>query len=297
MKPITKSLIAIFTATILCVGLSGCGSKKKAVVTPELPAKETTKPERSLSDDFRRIAESYSSWDNVSMPVKVRLTAPKRMSLSGTLNMTYGEALELNLRMLFIDAMTVYADRETVIILSKPLDVYFQADMNELTGKTGLDLSDLQSLLLGQLFRPGSGTATADALDYFSLNTDTGTTGDITVMDIRPQHSIRGVDWYFRTTVASGDYDATPLLSLLDITSGPAHFQCLFDEYFTTAAGMVAGKLDISGKVKSHEIGASIISDPERAKWNRGTSARKPNIPSGMRRMTTEQIFKILKQQ
>ena len=47
--------------------------------------------------------------------------------------------------------------------------------------------------------------------------------------------------------------------------------------------------------MKAHEITASLISDPARAKWNRGTGIREPKIPEGMRRMTTEQIFRILK--
>lgn len=296
MKALYKVLFSCLSAAVLCVGLSGCGSHKKttAPVASEQPQAVT---ERSLENDFRLMTQSYTPWQSVSVPVKVRLTEPRRASLSGTLNMEYDKALELNLRMFFMDALTIYADNVSVIILSKPLDVYYITSMEDFTDRTGLDLRDLQSLLLGQVFKPGSGTATAESLDYFILTSDPGSTGgDIAMMDIRPRRTMPGVEWFFRSTVAAMDKEATPRLSMLDINVGQTHFQGVFDDYFQSAAGIVAGNLAISGQVKSHRIAASIVSDPGRAKWNNGVTAREPKIPEGMRRMTTEQIFKVLKQ-
>lgn len=296
MKTIRKTLLSGVLATFLCCGVAGCGSHKKTSVPVESGQRETA-VERSTENDFRLLTKSYTPWQSVSVPVKVRLTEPRRASLSGTLNMEYDKALELNLRMFFMDALTIYADNVSVIILSKPLDVYYITSMEDFTDRTGLDLRDLQSLLLGQVFKPGSGTATAESLEYFILTPDTGATGgDIVTMDIHPRQTMPGVEWFFRSTVAAMDKESAPKLSLLDINVGQTHFQCVFDDYFQSAAGTVAGNLAISGKVKSHRIAASIVSDPGRAKWNSGATAREPKIPEGMRRMTTEQIFKILKQ-
>ena len=291
MKTLYKPLISVVVA-VICLGLAGCGSHKKAVGPSTAPE---IRKERVLSDDFRRLAGSYTPWSNVSMPVKVRLTAPKRVSLSGSLNMEYDKALELNLRMLFMDALTVYADNVSLIVLSKPLDIYYMTSMESFTDETGLDLRDLQSLLLGQMFRPGSGTVTPSALESFNLSSDLSNAGDIVSMDVRQRNGMAGVGWFFRTIVSSTDNEAIPHLSLLDINVSSVHVQCAFSDYFTSEAGEVAGNIDISGKMKAHEITASLISDPARAKWNRGTGIREPKIPEGMRRMTTEQIFRILK--
>lgn len=298
MKRLYKSLLCSIVALALAAGLAGCRSQKGASApTGDAPVQPTVSG-RTPDSDFRMLTDCYKPWRSVSMPIKVKMTSPKRASLSGTLDMEYGKAMAINLRMLFINALTIYADNETILLVSKPLDICYESGIGEFTAATGLDLRDLQSFFLGQLFEPGFGTATSASRSTFDLSDfDLGAAyAELTAMDIRPKHKgAPGVDWYFRTVALRDKPDTAPALQKLDISARTAHFDCTFADAMDSPAGQVAGKLEIDGKVKNNAIEAQFITDPESARWNQLSGISKPKIPAGMRRMTTEQIFRILK--
>lgn len=298
MKRIYKAIVCSLAVLALAVGLAGCRSQKGASAPAGPSAVLPTGNGRTLDGDFRMLTDGYRPWRSVSMPIKVKMTSPKRASLSGSLDMEYGKALAINLRMLFINALTIYADNETILLVSKPLDICYESGIGEFTAATGLDLRDLQSFFLGQLFEPGSGTATPASLNTFDL-TDFdlgGSYAELTAMDIRPRRKAApGVEWFFRTVALRDRPDTAPALQKLDISAGNIHFDCTFADAMDSAAGQVAGKLEINGKVKNNAIEAQFITDPEAARWDRTAGIAKPKIPAGMRRMTTEQIFRILK--
>ncbi len=304
-----NSIIALAIALVMAMAFAACRSGKGTGgtgVTPgaakvasrqsqEASAAGTGSASRTIIHDYAAMTAAYRPWSDLTVPVKVSVTAPKKVSLSGTLTMAYGRSMSLSLKMLFIEAASVYADTDSVIIISRPAGVYYAESLKGFTAASGLGLSDLQALMLGQMFAPGKGTATDADRKLFSMEplTDIVTPG-IYAWTMTPTGLSEGVDWHFTALAPEDAAAATPQLFALDIAIGPNNLQCTFAQAESSEAGPVAAKMQIEGVVKKHALDLIVASTPSKMRWNSGALPRKPSLPSGARRLTSEQLMKIL---
>lgn len=301
----SRNLISLFSlCIILLAAAAACKSSKKAVTPVESysPGAQTeiTQPQPkgapSLDDDYRAMTAAYTTWNDVSVPVKVQIRKPKNLSVSGTLSMAYGKALSLSLKMLFIEVATIYADHDSVLVVSKAAGAYYSESMERLTEMTGLTLADIQSLMLGQAFVPGQGTATPAQLKQFRLADDPETGGNgFRAWSLAPKKMPKGVDWHF-TGIASDDAASgvTPQIFALDIVAGKNTLRCTFAQSELTAAGIIASSVQLEGTVKKHAVDVIVSGMASRASWNTGRTPSKPSVPRNARRLTTAQVFKLL---
>ncbi len=292
--------LIIFSALFL-TAVFACKSSQKAVAkqdqyAPVAQTEPAAKGRSSLEDDYRAMTAAYTPWADVSVPVKVQVKKPKNISVSGTLSMSYGKSMSLTLKMLFIDVATVYADTDSVIIVSKAAGAYFAESMKRFTAASGLTLADLQSLMLGQAFTPGNGTAKPNQASQFSLAEDKEISGeDFRAWSMAPKKMPKGVDWHF-TAIAptTNDTQVTPQIFALDIEAGTNKLLCTFAQSELTAAGTIASMMQIEGSVKKHAVDMVISGSASRASWNTGRTPTRPSIPRNAKRLGTEQIFKML---
>lgn len=291
-----KQLFIIAAIAIAFVlGFTACKSSKEA------SSSMTSAPLRSLShtaiDDFKEMTSGYAAWTDVSMPVKVNVTRPKNLSVSGTLSMNYGRSVALTMKMFFIEAASLYADNDSVLIVSKPMGVYYTESMAKFQEAFGLSLSDLQSLVLGQACEPGKGAATEGSAKVFNISEYQLGAGleDFFGVEIAPKKAVKGLNWKYIAVSPNDAALGLPRLFSVNIEQGAHLLSAEYSKSVESEAGLIASKMQVQGRADRFELAAEVSLTPGRASWNTGTTPKRPNIPFSAKRISTEQIYNIIK--
>lgn len=269
--------------------LSACSSSRKAAKSGDYPVENAgaivaANPE----DEFRAMAASYAPWTDVSVPVRVSMAQPAKFNCSGVLKMRHGKDLSISMRMFGFEVASLYADADSVIISVKAMDMYFSESIAGLTDKYGITLADLQSLVLGQAFVPGKGAVKDNDISRFNIG-DMQKTG----FSFAPKQMPSGLEWSYTALSAAG---ATPRLIAMSIEPRALMpVDCVFGGASATPAGIVASSLEFATQVKNRNIEAALSTGMDRAEWNGGVNISKPKIPRKARRVTGDDIFKMLK--
>lgn len=290
---LSRIIYAVAVSAIAMTSLNSCRSTSKTTKASDYPATQPVEVKQDAAADFRLLADSYKPWSTVSVPVKVSLSGSMKLSLSGTLTMEYGKAVNISMRKLFFDAGRLYVDNDSVVFSSSLLNMYYAESMSKFTKATGLGLKDIQSMLLGQAFAPGKGTLTAGDSRLFDI-TDAGTIAEgIRALFITPRSTPAGTEWYF-TAIAANSEGAVPQLFAIDIATASASARCTYAESVVNQAGTSAASMEIEAKAKNRTIGATFETTPSKAVWNGSLNLSRPAIPNGAKRVTTEQLLKKL---
>ncbi|MCM1068155.1 MAG: DUF4292 domain-containing protein [Muribaculaceae bacterium] len=296
MKSAIRKILPCLIVAAFALGFTACKSSRQSSAQAYGPEAASKPAGRTLSDEFTAMTAAYSPWTTLSVPVKVAVTKPKKVSVSGTLSMVYGKAMSLSLKMLFIEVATLYADCDSVIVVSKPMNTYYVESLERFTAAAGFSLADIQSLLLGQTFAPGRGVAQASAASVFTLDEVDGSgTPELRLWSMTPRRRIAGVDWNF-TAISAVDpaSEASPQLFALDVAAGANVLRCSFAQSELSPAGVIASMMQLEGTVKKHQLDAVISASMQKARWNAPLTLSRPRIPAGATRMTTEQVLKLL---
>lgn len=311
MNTFKKLLLLAGAVSLLCLGAckshkglaesgaAGYESQQQAAQQPAT-APVATAPSaatgQALKSDFERMAGAYQSWADLTVPIKVNVAAPRSASLSGTLTMAYGKSLSLSLKMLFVEAASVYIDTDSVFVVSKIAGAYYAESLQKFTASTGFGICDIQSLLLGQAFVPGKGAATAADASAFSFAKAPEIDADgIYGITLTPAKMPKGVDWSF-TAIAPDDASlgAVPQLFAVSVEAGRNVVQCTFAQSELSQAGVIAAKMQFEGLMKDKRLDFTIAANTSKAVWNSGARPVKMTIPKSLTRMTTEQLLKKL---
>ncbi len=149
--------IACTLATLLA--LNSCGSRKNNVGTDNY----TAEPQ----------------WTDVSFPIRVSMQEPKKFSISGTAKLQRDEKISLSARMLGFEVASVYADRDSVIIYAKTLDLYYAENISLLSLAYGVTPTDIQNILLGKIEDNGKSRMSNTIRKFVEINAaETGNISD-----------------------------------------------------------------------------------------------------------------------
>lgn len=291
--PIIKKIAFLAIITAALAGLQSCHSSKKAVQPDEYPV-ETPQPAKiSLSSELKTLADTYYDWTDVQVPVKLQIMQPKRTSLSGVAKMKNGEYIHVSIRVFGFEVGSLYADATTVQVYVKAMDMYWSEPLAALTERYGLTLTDVQSLLLGRPFLPGSGTMQSGDAGKFNVNAvPDASTSDVLAFTFTPKKLPSGLSWTY-TAVAEGE--EAPHLSSMTINAGDAAtLDCVFGPVDISPAGAVSSSLEAGTQLRGKEFMASWKWSFESAKWNSGISVSKPKVSSSARKVETAQLLKML---
>lgn len=140
---------ALSLVTVAVCLLSGCGSSKKA--TGKIPQEVA-----NADTPYGRMIMSYSPWETVSMGVKVRVDSPMSFSISGKAYMENGKNVHVSLRVLGFEVGVLHINSDSAFVVDKIHRVAVAESMEKFRAYTGLDLVQLQDILLGRWLAPGS---------------------------------------------------------------------------------------------------------------------------------------------
>lgn len=298
-----KSFIKYTSIFLLLAALlaGGCRSRKAQVseqaYTPSAETQTETSTQaparaadRNIPADrscFEALAATYGDWQSVSMPVKVQITSPKRISVSGTAKMVNGKALTISLRMLgLVDVATIYADADSVLLVSRAASLYVCEPMAALTKYTGLTLSDLQAALLGRAFRAGKGQIAA--ADYGAFAVSPSAEGGYLMTPASTGAVLTGFG------IETPDNGA-PYVSAFAAETAVATAMMSMGMPQNTEVGAVAPSLTVEASAGKISLLANVTWSLDRAQWNSPQSLARPSIPRNARRVGMTQLVNMLK--
>lgn len=278
LSKLTNIFLATFAGVVLLIVGAGCSSQRKAVA----PAQGRVPPKRT--QQVASLAETYKPWRDVYMPFNCRIAQPMGVNLSGRATMVAGECIYLSLRVLGMEVGQVWIDRDSAFVAEKLGKTLVAEPLGRLTARTGLDINDLQALLLGQAFYPGTGALRdpAQASGLFSVVTDNGT------MTMTPRRTPAGVTWYFTVN------DALSLTGLVVEPDGYKPFTAKFGDPAETGAGRIATSVEVQGSLGAKNVQASVFWNASKSEWDRGASPSKPDW-RGYRRMDARKMLDNMK--
>lgn len=283
-------IITIFVAAALLLTLlAGCRSSSGTSAPGTYSPADGSIPPQQL---WSELAGSYGAWTDVEMPVKLSLRSPSSMSLSGQVTMLAGEAVGISLRKLGFEVAKVYFDNDKVIVLSKFLRVAWTESFDKVTRSTGLTVADLQSALLGRVFVPGRGVATARSQRDFEITVVPADSTGVVAWSAAPRGA--GGLLSFAMRYAAGQSELRELEIAVPGASRPA-VTLSFDAPEATEAGPVASGINVEAEVSGRPVAASLEWKPGRSKWNAGASVAEPAIPENCRLVSTAELINILK--
>ncbi len=265
--------------------LAACRSSRTATSADSSQTSEpslVSQPSRlSPKKQFETLVAAYRPWTDVSMSVKCVLRAPKSMTISGKATMIRGRELRISLRMLGFEVGGLYADSDSIYFYEKLNHTMVAESMAKLTTATGLTLSDIQDVLLGQLAYPGVDRSDPSFIKKFAVSAD----GDYVVA--HPRSS--AMPWFYTLAAAP----SPELISLTIEAPGQGEAVCYYRTPFLTDAGPVSPAADISATFGKQSLDASVIWSLETAAWDKGLTPQR-SLPKGYRQIPLQKLINSL---
>ncbi len=264
---------------ILCVVLMtvvGCRSSKQATSSTTVEGDE-----RSLSQHFDALAASYVDWEDVNLPVKLELDAPKQMSISGRATMVRGKSILISLRVLGLEVASLYITNDSVYATEKIHKYYLAEDINSLRGKFPVSINDVQDMLLGQAFLLERGRLEKSMKKQVILS------------EMGEYWTILPKKFYNEVEYAFGMSQNDELKALSVSRNGETPLVCQYGNHSNSKAGMIAQNVKINLLTGKISVKATIKWDAENAKWNTGKTSEW-KMPKGYKRISGEALLKTL---
>ena len=236
---------------------------------------------------FAALASTYNQWEDVKMPVNIKLTSPASMSLSGTVTMTAAKTINISLRMLGFEVASLYVDNDSVFAIYKVQKRYVAESIPQLLKNFPATVGNLQSLLLGRIFYPGLDTPydiNASMFEYSAA-------GDTDLPDavvMTPMIDTAGIECAF---IADGQVVPSVLAFMAIVSNHQA--SAIYSTPQLTPAGAVSPSCDINGSLGGKNIAARISWNLDKAQWNTGATAKRPNT-RGYTRISASSLLKTL---
>lgn len=140
--------------TVLCVMAASCSSKRGGVTSSggvALP--------KGVEQKFDNMVATYGEWDKISVPVRMQMKSPVSISFSGRAYMERDKAVYMSLKFIGMEVAVLYATPDSVYCVDKVHKMAVVESLAKITEATGITFGQIQSLMLGRAFVPGSETA------------------------------------------------------------------------------------------------------------------------------------------
>lgn len=273
---------------LLTVALASCGAQKQVGIDT-IPDKTTSISGKDIkSQTFASIEQCNTNWQDVKIPIKLKLKSPKDLSISGTLTMTRNRTIHISLRMLGFEVGALTLTEDSIVAYEKLNKHYLSESLTQMLSGFPATVGNLQALLLGKLFMPGNDKAALSA----GKNTKIDVLKDgREAYILTPDIDINGLTCQF--TVIPGN---SPTLQSFSGTANSKPFRCDYSDFLTdNAAGKCATVLKLNVSAGENQIDGSIELNLKKAKWDTGETL-STKLPKGYQRISGSSLVKMLKQ-
>lgn len=232
-----------------------------------------------LKDLLGKLEGSYGMWDDVKVPVTLRLKSPKKFSIGGTLSMKRGENIHLSLRFLGMEVAALMVTQDSIFALYKLEKLYFAESISDMLGGFPATVSNVQDLLLGRAFMLGTSRLGAS---------DCRLSGDSRSWTIEPSHSPKDMSYDFTVDTPTGNIEklTVNLPSRKPITAD-------YSDFTVSAIGPMAATTLITASGAKTTLCGELNLNARRAEWGSG-AVRNWTVPKGYTRVKAADIMKIV---
>lgn len=227
---------------------ASCGTHRRVTSPAELA-------ESSVEHRFDSMVETYKPWHTLSVPVKVELRSPSKLSLSGRAYMVRDSLIHVSMRVFGLEVAVLRATPDSVFCIDKIHKLAVVENLTELTRRTGLTLGQLQRLMLGRAFVPGDDSAVSRRSRQLSLDDSGDGTGAWT-MTATPKHG----DGY-RILYEVGGTD-NQLSSLQVSVTGHNPVTIGYADWTQCALGFMPRSMSCAASVSSKDVEAVLRYTP-----------------------------------
>lgn len=262
---------------VICGALAllacACSSQRAvAPATPDTGGNDIPAAASTSQQVFQTMTAGAKEWKNVSVPAKINLEAPAKLSVSARVVMVRDKSIDVSVRMLGFEVGYIVADCDSVHGYVKVNKKYVSESLAQFFGADGYTLSNVQDMLLGRIFYPGMTALTAADTRLFDFD-------DIDrAMVITPKRQPSGAEFgfvvdrdtrrLFTTALKAGQHEA--VVNYFDIAATPA--------------GEMAGVTTVT--VDNGKMAATVDWDLSGAKWNASNvKPREWSTPRGATRI------------
>lgn len=198
--------------------------------------------------------------------------------------MVRDRCIDLSFRMLGFEVARVWITPDSLVAASRPKKVYLAESLSKVTSGLPVNLGNLQDLLIGRPFIPGGSTVTGADSGTVYLDDSSGS------VRLLPRASQSIADYGFvldlpavvtALAIVAEEHDVTFTASY----SGPQPL---------TPAGNVMDNVDLTVSTPRADYAASVSWRWKNARWNEAISVEPP-VTEGLRRVTSSQLMKIIK--
>ncbi|MDE6384247.1 MAG: DUF4292 domain-containing protein [Paramuribaculum sp.] len=277
-------LVAMTAATA-----SSCGSSRK-IAADSSTVDYTVASAAAASDlktEISTVASAYGEWERLRLPVKVELTSPKSMSVSGTATMIRDRAIHISLRFFGFEIGWMYLTPDSITIADKHNKRYMSEAIRPFLADAPVTIANVQDLLLGRMFEIGSATALTPA------QAAKGTAElDLECYFIPGNETSANFSCGFALIPSASEI--SPLLLLATVIGGKGEpVQVKYDDATLTPAGPMSTAATLSYSTGKTPLEATLRWNFDKSRW--GNDVELPSVSvRGYSRVTLDMIMAMI---
>lgn len=283
MKLKIKYLILVVMA--LTVFLPACKATKSVTKTDSLAVVDASNVNNHLDHYYESFRQSGTSdnmnWKDLALPFKLRLTAPKSMSVSGRATMVWNKSIQLSFRVLGLEVAKVVMRQDSIFAMEKIKSRYVAESMSKLKKDFPVKIEGIQVMLLGR------------GLPFFSSYDESVALVPEVVDDSHWKMSFDNLQPFLYSFVFSADDKLTEFDG--ELKSQQVKVKIDYSDHFETPYGIFPSTAKATIKARKQSYAAMLQWNFASARWDSG-AVTSWTTPSGYKRITSDQLLNMLPQ-
>lgn len=225
--------------------------------------------------------DNFKNWKDLSIPFKLRLTAPKSMSVSGRATMVRNKSIQLSFRVLGLEVAKVVMRQDSIFAMEKIKNRYVAESMSKLKKDFPVNIEGIQDMLLGE------------GLPFFSSYDESVALVPEVVDDSHWKMSFDNLQPFLYSFVFSADDKLTEFDG--ELKSQQVKVKIDYSDHFETPYGIFPSTAKATIKARKQSYAAMLQWNFASARWDSG-AVTSWTTPSGYKRITSDQLLNMLPQ-
>lgn len=283
-----QSLINIICVLFLAAIVSGCGGKKKEEAGKTSSVTEISTPAHAISEELgleylKNVTGQYRPWQQVRVPLSVKISSPKSFSISGTAEMVRGTSVLISLKFIGMEVAWLYVSDNNITVAEKMNKRYISESPAKFLGGFKVNTYNLQDILVGRPFVLGTnGIAEATGQKFTFTGDGSG------AWSLQPESGVETMEYGFW-------FEPQTVLNAAVVQfSDKQPVALLYGSPVDTPAGPMASQIGIKAKIGDTDVDATIYWNWQRAKWGDVFEPREPRVPESYRKVDGASVLKSL---
>lgn len=273
----------IIALSILAIIANGCRAKKDSIVTTSTVTTATQAGKETLDQQLAAFAATQGGWTTMQAGGSIKVTGSQTLSSAMHIRMIRDKAIYISVRpMLGIEVAKLVVTNDSVLVVDKYHKRYVAEPISLITNGLPITVGTLQDIFMGRAFVLGSGTVNGANKALVQL------IADGTNFRLQPKQQPSGFNYEFGINAKN----QMQSLTVTPARAGSAPYTARYSHVFTTLAGSIAHRADVSAQVGGTKLGISL--DLKDITWGITFTIDDSKPGEGYKRLSANQITSIL---